>query len=70
MEMQMDLSKLKDKVYLKILEASDDPRTMSNDSLVQACFLFDEFSFDEEQARVVKEVYNEIIRRAHFLTHQ
>ena len=66
----MDLSKLKDKVYLKILEASDDPRTMSNDSLVQASFLFDEFSFDEEQVRVVKEVYNEIIRRAHFLTQQ
>ncbi len=65
---QMDLATLKDKVYLKILDTCDDSRVMSNDNLMEACLLFDEFSFDHEQARIVREVYSEIIKRAHFLT--
>ena len=44
--MDMDLGSLRDKVYLKILETSDDMRTMSNETLVQACILFDDFSYD------------------------
>ena len=64
----MDIGKLKDKVYLKILEDCDNPRIMSNELLMQACMLFDEFSFETDQARVVKEVYNEVVKRAHFMT--
>ncbi len=64
----MDLGELRDKVYLKILEDCDDPRIMSNEALMQAAVLFDEFSYDQEQTRVVREVYNEVIKRAHFLS--
>ena len=41
-----DLSKLKDRVYHKILEDCDDRNIVSNDLLVQACLLFDEFQYD------------------------
>ena len=45
---EMDLGSLKEKVYLKILDSCDDPRIMSNENLVEASMLFDEFSYDHE----------------------
>jgi len=52
---------------MKILEDCDNPRIMSNELLMQACMLFDEFSYETDQVRVVKEVYNEVIKRSHFM---
>ncbi len=53
---------------MKILEDCDNPRIMSNELLMQACMLFDEFSYETDQVRVVKEVYNEVIKRSHFMS--
>ena len=56
-EIRFDLKDLKEKVYLKILEDCDDREQVSNETLVQTAMLFDEFSYDADQSRVVKEVY-------------
>ncbi len=55
-------------MYLKILEDCDNPSIVSNDTLVQSCLLFDEFQFDSDQARTIKEVYNQILYRGLYLT--
>jgi hypothetical protein len=52
------LNQLREKVYLRILDDCDDPSIMNNETLMQACLLFDEFSADADLSRVVKEVYN------------
>jgi hypothetical protein len=62
------LNELKERVYLKILEDCDNPSIVSNDTLVQSCLLFDEFQFDSDQARTIKEVYNQILYRGLYLT--
>ncbi len=64
----MDFKDLREKVYLKILEDCDDPGLVTNHTLVQACMLFHEYSFDAESSKSIKEVYNEVIKRAHTLT--
>lgn len=53
---------------MKIKEECDDPYLVSNETLVQICMLFDEFSYASEQAEVIKEVYKEIVYRGLLLT--
>jgi len=53
----IDQGKLRDRVYIKILEDCDNPVLFPTELLVQTCLLFDEFQFDADQARVIKEVY-------------
>ena len=55
-------------MYLKILEDCDDRNIISNDLLVQACLLFDEFQYDQEQTRIISEVYQQVIKRGHLLS--
>jgi hypothetical protein len=62
------LNSIKDKVYLKILEDCADPRLVSNESLVQACRLFEEFSYDSDNTRTIKDVYQQVVKRGHFLS--
>jgi hypothetical protein len=51
-------------VYLKILENTDDPRAVSNYTLKDICYLIEEFSYDDEVAHVVKDVYKELVKRS------
>lgn len=53
----MSTNELREKVYLKILEYSDDSRLVSNEALRDICFLFEEFSYDGDLSKVVKDVY-------------
>jgi hypothetical protein len=64
----INLNKLRDRVYLKIMEDCDDPALVSNETLVQICLLLDEFQFDTDQAHIVKEVYNQILARGIYFT--
>lgn len=67
-DFKLDLGNLKEKVFLKIMEDCDDPGIVSNETLTQACLLFDEFSYHNDQSHVVREVYNQVIRRCHLLS--
>jgi len=60
-----DLSAIRDKVYLKLVDDCEDPAIMSNQTLVNTCEFIGEFSFDSSQARLVKDIYDQVIRRAH-----
>lgn len=61
----MRTNELRERVYLKILEYSDDSRLVSNEALRDICFLFEEFSYDAELSNVVKDVYKEIVKRSY-----
>lgn len=62
----MNVDSLKAKVFTKIMDDCDNPALFSEELIMQASLIFDEFSYDEEQARVIKEVYLQVIKRAHF----
>ena len=66
---RLQLKGLREKVYLKILEESDNRRMVDNRVLIDACKLIRELNYDESVARVVKNVYDEALKRSYQLNH-